>query len=197
MIIQISRFKLHHAVHSPRPSEPSINRNVGWLCSHNMRGVLLFKIISQCALPNSWATYGQYVSGDFVLLHQVVAESSRLFVIKQRLTMLNDALISSPQKLTKMTIKRLSWDWIKTLCAHQTSKRDIWNITPLNYIIIIPWYDLLRMSFLRMLAHTAFNGILFITDIAFLPYVSTYGKWSTFIYPFHMLVHTLTEEYLP
>ena len=37
--------------------------------------------------------HGQYVSGDFVLLHQVVAKSSWLFVIKQRLKMLNDTLI--------------------------------------------------------------------------------------------------------
>ena len=98
LIIQISRFELHHAVQapdSPRPSEPSINRNVGWLWSHNnMREVLLFKIISQWALPNSWATSdGQYVSGDFVLFRQVVAESIRPFVIKQRLKMLHDALI--------------------------------------------------------------------------------------------------------
>ena len=60
VIIQISCFKLDHAVQavdSPRPSEPSSNWNVGWLWSHNnMHGVLLFKIILQCALPNSWPT---------------------------------------------------------------------------------------------------------------------------------------------
>ena len=75
---------------TPWCSEPSINQNVGWLWFHNN---MLFKIILQCPLPNSWAAYGQCVSGDFVLLHQLVAELSRLFVIKQCLKMLNYALI--------------------------------------------------------------------------------------------------------
>ena len=55
VIIQILHFKLHltiQALDSPWPSEPPINRNVSWLWSHNNTdGVLLFKIISQCALP--------------------------------------------------------------------------------------------------------------------------------------------------
>ena len=43
-------------------------------------------------LPNCWVTWGQYVWGHFVQLHQVVAESIRLLVIKQRLKILKEAL---------------------------------------------------------------------------------------------------------
>ena len=78
-ILQISCHKLHLVVEasdSPRPSEPCMNRNVGQLWPHNnMRTFLLFKIISQCALPNSRTTRGQYVSGQFVQLQKVVAGS--------------------------------------------------------------------------------------------------------------------------
>ena len=54
---------------------------------------------------------------DFVLLHQVVAKLSQLFVIKQRLKMLNDVLIVQ----RKLPVERMPI-WWKLCCLHPLTR---------------------------------------------------------------------------